>query len=96
MAEEVPAAFLTLTGDFVQAHREEIGRFVRNYEERERAEHPLKRIMNELTEDDAVTFTFTDAHLARGIGEALHHAYQGELSYHYEKDEILLRVTWSR
>jgi hypothetical protein len=45
---------------------------------------------------DGLLFTFTDAHLARGIGEALHHAYQGELEYAYAKEDIMLRVTWSR
>jgi hypothetical protein len=38
----------------------------------------------------------TDVHLARGIGEALHHAYQGDLDYHYEDKEDLVRVHWKR
>jgi hypothetical protein len=45
---------------------------------------------------DAVVFTFTDAHLARGIGEAIHHAYKGDIDYQYTKEEIMLRVTWAR
>ena len=40
--------------------------------------------------------TTTDPHLARRIGEALHHAYKGELDYHYNKEEKLLRVVWRR
>jgi hypothetical protein len=47
-------------------------------------------------EDDGVLITTTDIHLARGIGEALHHAYQGELEYHYNEQENLLRVVWAR
>ena len=34
--------------------------------------------------------TTTDIHLARGIGEALHHAYQGELEFHFNPDQNLL------
>jgi hypothetical protein len=40
--------------------------------------------------------TTTDVHLARGIGEALHHAYPGELEFHYNPEQNLLRVNWSR
>jgi len=47
-------------------------------------------------QDDGIQITTTDIHLARGIGEALHHAYQGELEYHYNERENLLRVVWER
>jgi len=40
--------------------------------------------------------TFTELHLARGIGEALEKAYEGDLNYQYNKGEFMLRVTWSR
>jgi hypothetical protein len=40
--------------------------------------------------------TTTDPHLARRIGEALHDAYKGTLDYQYNKEDNLLRVTWSR
>ena len=38
--------------------------------------------------------TTTDPHLARRIGEAVHKAYKGQLEFHYNKQENLLRVTW--
>jgi NMD protein affecting ribosome stability and mRNA decay len=94
--DQVPAAFLTLRGEFLRAHENEIVHLIHNLEAHERSEHPLKRIMAREDTGDAMVFTFTDAHLARGVGEALHHAYQGELDYEYEKGEILLRVSWSR
>lgn len=94
--DRVPAAFLTLRGAFLTGHKDEIMHLIRNYEERERAEHPLKRIMGTDEQDGGVVITFTDAHLARGIGEALHHAYEGEIDYQYTKEDIMLRVTWTR
>lgn len=94
--DRVPAAFLTLRGGFVDEHKEEILNLVRNYEQREKAEHPLKRIMAIEEQDGETVITFTDAHLARGIGEALQHAYKGELDYHYVEEDIMLRVTWTR
>ena len=95
--DDYPAGFLTLQGEFFHAHRDEIMHLVYNVEKRERAEHPLKRIMaaEEIKSGGALVST-TDPHLARGIGEALHHAYQGELSFHYNHEENLLRVSWTR
>jgi NMD protein affecting ribosome stability and mRNA decay len=95
--DRVPAAYLTLRGgEFMRLHEEEIMNLVHNFEERERQEHPLKRRMDTEQQQDAVVLTFTDAHLARGIAEALHHAYQGEVDLHYTKDDVMLRATWTR
>lgn len=94
--DHYPAGFLTLGGAFFRSHHDEILRLVRNHEARERAEHPLQRIMAvEEEQDGEAVVTTTDIHLARGLGEALHHAYQGELEYHYNPSENLLRVHWS-
>lgn len=93
--DHYPAGFLTLRGEFFRAHREEIMNLVHNHEKHERAEHPLKRIMAVEEEKDGATLvTTTDIHLARGIGEALHHAYQGDLQFHYNPEQNLLRVSW--
>lgn len=94
--DRVPAAFLTVSGDFYAQHHDEITHLIHNYAERERTQHPLKRLMTSERQDDSTVFSFTDAHLARGIGEALHSAYEGNLDYSYTKEDIMLRVTWSR
>jgi hypothetical protein len=70
-------------------------RLVRNEEQREKAEHPLQRIMDIEDSGSEAIVTTTDIHLARRIGEAVHHAYQGELEFHYNPDENLLRVHWT-
>ncbi len=93
--DHYPAGFLTIQGDFFQSHRDEILHLVRNHEKHELAEHPLKRIMAVEEKDGATLVTTTDIHLARGIGEALHHAYQGLLEFHYNPEENLLRVNWT-
>lgn len=93
--DHYPAGFLTLTGKFFCTHREEIMRLVRNHEKHERAEHPLKRIMAVEENNGSALVTTTDIHLARGIGELLHHAYQGELKFHYNPEQNLLRVNWA-
>lgn len=92
--DHYPAGFLSLKGDFFQAHRDEIMHLVLNHENHERAEHPLKRIMTVEEDEGTTVVTTTDIHLARGMGEALHRAYQGELNYHYNPEQNLLRVSW--
>lgn len=93
--DHFPAGYITLQGEFFLAHHDEIMNLVRNEEKREHSEHPLKRIMAVEVNGDVTQVTTTDIHLARGIGEALHHAYKGELNYHYNPEENLLRVSWT-
>jgi NMD protein affecting ribosome stability and mRNA decay len=93
--DHFPAGYVTLKGDFFSGHHDEIMRMVQNHEKHERAEHPLERIMAVEEKDGTTLLTTTDIHLARGIGEALHHAYQGNLEYHYNPEQNLLRVTWT-
>lgn len=92
--DHYPAGFLSLKGEFFQSNRDEIMHLVHNHEQRERTEHPLQRIMEVEDKNGATLVTTTDIHLARGIGEALHHAYQGELEFHYNPEQNLLRVSW--
>jgi len=94
--EKFPAGHVTLKGDFLREHRDQILHLVRNHEAKEKAEHPLERIMAIEDTADGVLVTTTDTHLARDIAEALYHAYKGELEFHYNKEENLLRATWSR
>ena len=94
--DKYPAGFTHLGGAFFSSHRGEIMSLVRHEEQREKQAHPLKRIMAIEDEKDGVLVTTTDIHLARGIGEAVHHAYQGELEFHYNEEENMLRVHWAR
>jgi len=94
--DHFPAGYVTLSGEFFRRHRDEIVGLLRNCEVTEKAEHPLERIMAIEDTEDGVTLTTTDTHLARKIAERLHHAYKGELDFHYNKEENLLRASWRR
>ena len=94
--DRVPAGQLTLHGTFYAEHRDEILHLVRNVESKARTEHPLERIMDVKDEADRTVITFTDSHLAHGVGEALRHAHHGELDSRYTDEDGLMRVTWSR
>jgi NMD protein affecting ribosome stability and mRNA decay len=95
--EHCPAGFLTLSGEFLGQHRDEILQLLHHVEAREKAEHPLKRLimLQDETNGDIVV-TSTDPHLARALGEAIHDAYKGDLKFDYQKGEYLLRVSWHR
>ncbi len=69
---------------------------IRHHEEKAKAEHPLARIIEIEPADDGILVTTTDIHLARDLGEALHHSCQGDLEFHYNEDQKLLRVHWHR
>src|SRR2546425_8158638 len=94
--DKSPAGFVTLTGTFFDTHREELIRLVRNEAEHERLEHPLNRIMHIEEGPDRVKVSTTDVHLPQRIGEALKHAYHGELELGYGKDEYTVLVRWRR
>jgi len=94
--DRFPAGYVSLAGDFLAAHEPEILQLIRHHETREKAEHPLQRIMAIEKTEHGILVTTTDIHLARGIGDAVHHAYQGELEFHYNPEQSLLRVNWNR
>jgi NMD protein affecting ribosome stability and mRNA decay len=97
--DHFPAGFLHVSGLFFATHRHEMLSLIEHHAEREKAEHPLARIIAIKDEEggaDGMLVTTTDIHLARDLGEALHRAYQGDLEFHYNEAEKLLRVYWRR
>lgn len=93
--DSFPAGYVSLSGEFFASHEHEIRQLIRHHAEREKATHPLQRIMGIEKNDGGMMVTTTDLHLARGIGDAVHHAYRGELEFHYNPEQNLLRVNWT-
>lgn len=96
MRDKYPKGFVTIKGAFKDEQQEQVIGVVKNTEEKEKKEHPLSRIMAIDPQRVGLVISTTDTHLPRRIGEALKHAYQGELALHYDKDEDFVRVTWTR
>jgi len=94
--DRLPAGTVTLEGAFVATHRDEISRFVHHEEAREKAEHPLSRLVEIVHAPDRMVVTTTDIHLPRRIGTALKHAYRGDLDIDYAKGEYEVHVRWHR
>ena len=96
IAENDAAGNVTLSGGFVQAHREELLQLVRHTEEAERKEHALERLIGISEEDGKVMIGTPGPHLANPIGHALEAAYDGKVHYTYTENETHLDVSWSR
>ena len=94
--DRFPAGYVTIKGEFFKEHRDEIVALIENHEKKEKADRPLQRIIAIDDTREGIEVTTTDSHLARGIGEALHGAYKGELKLRYSRDENLLRASWKR
>jgi len=91
-----PAGVVTLGGPFFVHHGQEIVGLLTQEAEREEREHPLHRGMGVEGEGEGMVVQTTDVHLGRRLGEAIHHAYGGDLSIQYADDEQLVRVHWRR
>jgi len=96
--ERVPAAYLTLGGDFFEMQKDEIMRLVHNKEEMEIAQHPLERIMSIEQQNDSknTVISYTSVHLAKSTGDALSRAYQGDFYFKFTDKGGVLMANWRR
>lgn len=94
--DDYPAGRVTMSGDFVRAHKMEILNLARHHEQDERAQHPLHRIIKVEERPDSVVVSTTDVHLPRRIGDALRRAFKGRSETHYDEGSCFVRVNWHR
>ncbi|HSS26748.1 MAG TPA: BCAM0308 family protein [Usitatibacter sp.] len=94
--DRFPAGYVTIKGEFFKEHRDEIVSLIESHEKKEKAARPLQRIMGMDQKSEGFEVQTTDSQLARGIGEALHEAYKGDLKVRYSRDEKLVRAVWKR
>ena len=94
--DDLPAGYVTISGEFAQQHRDEVKNLIRHVEAHKKWEHSMQRIMSIQEEAGKLLIMTTDIHLARAIGDALEYAYKGELDFLYNKAEYLLQVQWRR
>lgn len=96
IADRFPVGRIEMQGGFFAAHHDEILNLVQNVEQREKATHPLERIMVIEDNRDHAVVTTTGIHVARGIGSALSNAYNGEITMRYLDSETGIQVRWVR
>ena len=96
IADRHPQGELRLSGSFLMEHKQEILGLIEHAAAVEKAEHPFSRIMSTKDTQNEIMIETTDIHLPRRIGEALHHAYQGDWTFHYDEGEQFIRAKWHR
>ncbi|MFO0793018.1 MAG: BCAM0308 family protein [Candidatus Brocadiaceae bacterium] len=94
--ENVPNGIVTLKGDFLKQHKEEIMNLVHNEDARSKQYNPLKRIMKIDEKKGEVEIQTTSAKLAQRIGSILFKAYSGEVEYKKHENAKFMRVEWRR
>lgn len=98
ITDHYPAGVLDVEGGFAALHRDDLIGLLRNIEERERTNHPLKRIMSIEPKENGFVVETTDGKLAHALGRALRKAYDGQLEQPQTTadKENLVRVRWVR
>jgi NMD protein affecting ribosome stability and mRNA decay len=96
MKDLYPEGVVTLRGEYLWQHEEEIRNILRNTENSAMAKNPLGRIMSIKPDGDALIIETTEEKLAEHIGRALHKAHQGNLDIVWSDNHSLCRVTWER
>lgn len=94
--DKVPAGIVRVYGDFYAQHRQEINNLVNNVEAKEKAGHPLQRIMSVNASDSEMTLELTGVHVTKAVVEALKHAYQGEAVIQFAANDGTMRAEWKR
>jgi len=87
---------VTLSGDYLWSHEEQIRNLIRNEAQWALKHNPLERIVRQEREGDTLTLETTDVKLAEHLGRAIHKAHQGELRLSWDGNPAICRVTWQR
>lgn len=96
VADRNPGGVVILRGKYLNAHKSEILNVAKNQEKLAKEHRPLQRIMWTKNNLDALEIAVTNFHLARRIGEAIHHAHKGEFEVKYSEGDRFARVYWRR
>jgi hypothetical protein len=87
---------VTMSGDYLWEHEEQIRNLIRNEEQRALQKNPLERILRLEREGDRLILETTEIKLAEHLGRAIHKAHQGELHFSWEGNPVTCRVAWQR
>ena len=95
--DNFPGGIVTLRGDYVLPHKQDLLNLVRNEEARARGFNPLERVMS-VKENGfgSIVISTTNEKLAQRLGRAIKKAFHGDVTYQWSHDNKLARVEWVR
>jgi NMD protein affecting ribosome stability and mRNA decay len=94
--DRYPLGVLNLHGDYLDDHKDEILKTIRNEAEHEERRNPLARIIRLECENSTIRVETSTESLARRLGRVVNKAYQGELTYSFSNSHEVLRAEWHR
>jgi NMD protein affecting ribosome stability and mRNA decay len=95
-AEHYAEGFITLRGDYLWRHEEEIRNILSNEAERVMAKNPISRIMHMETTGESLVIETTEQKLAEHLGKTLNRAHKGDLQVAWSGSPRICRVIWER
>ncbi len=95
--DNFPGGIVTLKGDYVLLHKQDLMNLIKNEEARARGFNPLERVMS-IKENGhgSLVITTTNEKLAQRLGRAIKKAFHGDVAYQWSHDNKLARVDWER
>jgi hypothetical protein len=96
IADDIPAGIVTLSGKYLQVHKDNIVTAIKKIETRSRLKNPLGRIIKIVDDKGLLTVSTTEDKLAQKIGREIFKAHHGALHYRWSHEEHFVRVDWSR
>jgi NMD protein affecting ribosome stability and mRNA decay len=94
--DKFASGIVTLHGDFIKKHQEEIVNLIKNEEKKASGRNPLERIIAITTMKEGMEVTTTHEKLAQRIGKRLHSSFSGEVTYRWTPQDKMARVHWMR
>jgi NMD protein affecting ribosome stability and mRNA decay len=95
--DNFPGGIVTLKGDYVLPHKQELLNLIKNEEARARGVNPLERVMSvKETGYGGIVVSTTNEKLAQRIGRSIKKAFRGNVTYQWSHDNKLARVDWQR
>jgi NMD protein affecting ribosome stability and mRNA decay len=91
-----PEGIVTLRGNYLWKHEDEIRNILKNEENKAYNKNPLERIIRVTRQEDELVIETTEEKLAEHLGRVLQRAHRGELKISWAGNPDLCRVSWER
>jgi NMD protein affecting ribosome stability and mRNA decay len=94
--DHFPGGIITLRGDYLKVHKDQILRLIQNEESRAMRINPLERVISVKDKNNYVEIHTTNERFAQRIGREIQRSCKGRVAYHWSGDNKSVRVEWHR
>lgn len=94
--ERFAMGIVSISGDFVAEHRDDIVNLVKSEERRAMQKNPMERLISVEKKDSGVHVETTTDSLALRIGRVLNRAYKGDVKFNFHYGDKQVEIKWHR